>query len=278
MLACAAMATAGAARADVVTLLNSMRATECAPKPARASPLKHSAALDAAARELSRRTPLTDAIGRAGYPARRSSSLHVKGAPNEDAIRRELAKGYCSTVGDATLTELGAFRRGDEVWFVLAAPEIAPPPLVPRVQEARVLELVNAARAKPRKCGRQEFGAAPPVLASAALREIAFTHSVDMAAHHNLDHKGSDGTKPAERVTRAGYEWRGTGENVAAGQRDAEAVVAAWLESPGHCVNIMEPGYTEMGVAFALDPGANPGIYWTQVFATPKSPPAAPDK
>jgi len=269
VLAAAALALAPAARADLVSMINSMRTAECAPNPAHAAPLKHSATLDDVARELARRTPLEEAIGRVGYPAKRSSSLHVKGAPTEDAIRLELAKRYCTAVSDATSTELGAFRRGDEVWLVLALPEVAPPPLVPRVEEARVLELVNAARAKARKCGKQEFDAAAPVTASALLREVAFTHSVDMAASRNLDHKGSDGSKPAERVTRAGYEWRGTGENVASGQRGADAVVAAWLESPGHCVNIMEPKFTEMGVAFALAPGSNPGIYWTQVFARP---------
>ncbi len=44
----------------------------------------------------------------------------------------------------------------------------------------------------------------------------------------------------------------------------------SWLESPGHCENIMEPRFTEMGVAFALAPDQNPNIYWTQVFATPR--------
>ena len=67
----------------------------------------------------------------------------------------------------------------------------------------------------------------------------------------------------------AGYNWRASGENVASGQRDADAVVAAWLESPGHCANIMEPNFTEMGVAFVEVPGANPSIYWAQSFAAP---------
>ena len=71
-------------------------------------------------------------------------------------------------------------------------------------------------------------------------------------------------------MTRAGYRWRATGENIAAGQATADAVVAAWLDSPGHCTNIMGPQFTQMGVAFALAPSGNPGIYWAQVFGAPQ--------
>lgn len=71
-------------------------------------------------------------------------------------------------------------------------------------------------------------------------------------------------------MTRAGYEWRGSGENIASGQPDAETVVLGWLDSPGHCATLMEPRFTETGIAFALAPGKNPSVYWTQVFATPR--------
>ena len=71
-------------------------------------------------------------------------------------------------------------------------------------------------------------------------------------------------------MTRAGYEWRGSGENIASGQPDAETAVQGWLDSPGHCATLMEPRFTETGVAFALAPGKNPAVYWTQVFATPR--------
>ena len=71
-------------------------------------------------------------------------------------------------------------------------------------------------------------------------------------------------------MTRAGYVWQASGENVAAGQPDAESAVAAWLDSPGHCATLMEPRFTETGIAFALAPGKNPAVYWTQVFAAPR--------
>ncbi|HUO68996.1 MAG TPA: CAP domain-containing protein, partial [Gammaproteobacteria bacterium] len=122
-----------------------------------------------------------------------------------------------------------------------------------------------------RDCGEgHHFEAARPVTASPTLAEVALEHSRDMAEHRKLGHPGSDGSAPADRVTRSGYVWRGTGENVASGQQTPDAVMKSWLASPGHCENIMEPRFTEMGVAFALAPEQNPNIYWTQVFATPR--------
>ena len=98
----------------------------------------------------------------------------------------------------------------------------------------------------------------------------ASVHSLDMAARGSLGHDGSDGSSSGDRITRDGLRLADSGENVAAGQRDAEAAVAAWLESPGHCATLMDARFTETGVAFALAPGKNPAVYWTQVFAAPR--------
>ena len=69
---------------------------------------------------------------------------------------------------------------------------------------------------------------------------------------------------------RAGYLWRITGENIAAGQLSPEAAVAGWIKSPGHCENLMNEGYTEMGVAGAVNPTSKMGFYWAQEFGTPR--------
>jgi uncharacterized protein YkwD len=105
---------------------------------------------------------------------------------------------------------------------------------------------------------------------SAALTRASAAHAADMAAHGFMGHEGTDGSSTGERATRAGYRWRTVGENVAAGQPDAAAVVAAWLESPGHCANIMGAQFTEMGVAFTLAPQSDLRILWAQVFAAPR--------
>ena len=266
-----AIAAAPAARADLVAKINGLRKNECAARPAGAPPLHVDDAAANVARELAHGHKLADALKRASYPASTATSLHVKGAQGEDSVRRELAESYCSAVGDPHYAEVGVFRSGDEYWIVLASRKFVPPPLDAAAATARVLELVNAARAIARDCGEgHHFDAAGPVTVSPTLDAVALEHSRDMAEHRKLGHPGSDGSAPADRVTRSGYAWRGTGENVASGQQTADAVMKSWLDSPGHCENIMEPRFTEMGIAFALAPDQNPNIYWTQVFATPR--------
>ena len=257
------------AHADTLILVNALRRQGCGrapPVPA----VKANRTLDTAARELARSGKLRESVEGAGYSAARSASVHIKGPTSDDDIRRELAARSCTSLVDGELTELGAYRHADETWIVLAKPLPKPPVLEPAAQAARVLELVNAARAQERNCGHQSFAPAPALKPSAVLASAAAAHARDMAEHAELTHAGSDGSKPADRITRAGYEWRASGENVASGQRNADAVVAAWLQSPGHCANIMEPNFTEMGVAFVQVPGANPDIYWAQSFATPR--------
>jgi len=70
-----------------------------------------------------------------------------------------------------------------------------------------------------------------------------------MGGHNFFSHTGSDGLSPSQRVTNAGYSWRTTGENIAAGITSADEVIDGWLPSPEHCANIMNDRYTEVGAA-----------------------------
>jgi uncharacterized protein YkwD len=80
-----------------------------------------------------------------------------------------------------------------------------------------------------------------------------------------FEHTGSDGSQPKDRVKRAGYQSRLTGENIALGPESAEEVVAGWLASPGHCENIMDARFQDIGVGIAS--GRKRGqIYWVQTF------------
>jgi uncharacterized protein YkwD len=133
-----------------------------------------------------------------------------------------------------------------------------------------VLDLVNKARATPRDCGNRAFKAARPVRWSDPLAEASRLHAEDMAHYNYFSHSGRDGSDPAQRVERAGYRYRSTGENIAAGQMKPEDAVAGWIKSPEHCANLMNPAFTEMGVAYAVDPGSDMGVYWTQAFGTPR--------
>ena len=121
---------------------------------------------------------------------------------------------------------------------------------------ARVAELVNAARSKGRKCGSERFPAAPPLIVSPELNEAAEGHARDMARKDYFEHRGADGSQPKDRVLRAGYKPRLTGENIALGPESAEEVIAGWLASPGHCANIMDSRFQHIGVGLATGSGA----------------------
>ncbi|GAB2445524.1 CAP domain-containing protein [Streptomyces incanus] len=119
---------------------------------------------------------------------------------------------------------------------------------------AKVVEIVNAERSK---------AGCSPVKVNATLTEAAQKHSEDMAASSNMSHTGSDGSSPADRITRAGYSWSTYGENVAYGYSTPEQVMAGWMTSPGHKQNILNCAFKEIGVGLA-----QPGSYWTQDFGT----------
>lgn len=136
----------------------------------------------------------------------------------------------------------------------------------------KVLELTNEARSKQQDCGDEgTFESAPPLELSETLREAAAIHAEDMAQNEFMSHTGSDGSGPGERIRRVGYNFAAFGENVAWGAPTPEAVVELWINSPGHCSNMMDPRYTEMGIGFRKDE-ADSGKYqfWVQVFARPR--------
>jgi len=271
--ACAAAAAfAAPLHADPAGVVNALRAEGCAQVPAAGSPARRHSALDAAARELGRNAKLADALARVGYPAAKSASYHVHGSYDDATIRGALEPRYCESVNDPTLVELGVHQSGADTWIVLAGRTETPFAALhdPASVAQRVVELINAARAQARRCGGDRFEPAAPLAMATTLTAAASLHSLDMAARGRLGHDGSDGSDSGERMTRAGYTWQVAGENVAAGQHDADAAVAAWLESPGHCATLMNANFTETGVAFALAPGKNPAVYWTQVFAAPR--------
>ncbi len=84
-----------------------------------------------------------------------------------------------------------------------------------------------------------------------------------------LAHRDPDGDLPADRAWDAGYRGRQIGENIAAGQGSPSKAMAGWLASPGHCANLMNPMFTQVGAAFAENARSDEGVYWTMVFGAP---------
>jgi uncharacterized protein YkwD len=152
------------------------------------------------------------------------------------------------------------------------APEPTPQPPPPPAPDpvAEVVRLTNEARAQARTCGTVSFPAVGPVAAQAQLTVAAQGHAEDMAANNYFSHNSLDGRTAAGRISATGYSYSAAGENIAAGQRTPQEVVAGWLESPGHCSNIMNGSFTELGVGRATSSTSQYGVYWVQNFAKPR--------
>ncbi|WP_290648476.1 CAP domain-containing protein [Aquisalimonas sp.] len=128
--------------------------------------------------------------------------------------------------------------------------------------------VLTEGREQSRECGNEAMSPAPALSWNDQLASAARGHSRDMAETGRISHTGSAGETLRDRIEAAGYQARAWGENVASGQRDIEAVVQAWLDSPGHCANIMNPAYEEFGAAVKQGQDGSP--YWTLVLAAPQ--------
>lgn len=250
--------------------LNALRNQGCVKGARAVAPLRENPALSRAAALIAGGRKLEDALKAVGYRAVRAAQITVRGAAGTAALTRAALGKSCNTALHGELTEAGFHQRGKVTWVVLAAPFSPPAAAQAGEVQARVLALVNQARAQPRRCGTESFAAAAPVQLNATLQAIAAAHAVDMARYSYFSHTGRDGSGVDDRASRAGYPWRAIGENIAAGQTQAEAAVQGWIKSPGHCANLMAPAYTEMGAAFAVNTSSSAGIYWVQVFGSPR--------
>ena len=108
-----------------------------------------------------------------------------------------------------------------------------------------------------------------PLTMEAHLQCAARYHSYWMAENDVFEHEspgGNLGDDPWERMTAAGYPGFGVGENIAAGYADPTSVVAGWMDSDGHCSNILNGDATEIGVGYYA--GGSWGTYWTQDFGS----------
>jgi uncharacterized protein YkwD len=250
---------------DVLQAINAVRASGCSGRPGVTPPLRENPNLDDAARR-SAKLSFQDALSAAGYRATRSLMIRISGAASVRSVAGFLERDYCAHVLDSAYAEIGIYQQLRETRIILAAPFMAPPAEAAEAVAVRVLQLVNSARERPRMCGGTRFAAARPLLLNDLLSRASLTHAADMAQYNYFSHEGRDGSSAADRLARAGYQWRAVGENIAAGPATPETVVDGWLRSPQHCANLMASQFREMGVAFAVNRASEAGIYWVQVF------------
>jgi uncharacterized protein YkwD len=104
---------------------------------------------------------------------------------------------------------------------------------------------------------RDHYGLAP-LDESTPLRRSATGHSNDMVEYRYFSHDGPAGSTVGSRVTKAGYLARVNayfiGENIGGGVRErgsALFVFRAWMHSPPHRENILDPEFHDLGVGVA---------------------------
>lgn len=272
------VSSAAAAQSDadrLTAMVNAYRATPglCQDEPAQSvAELKPQAAL--AEVHIKPGTILSAALENAGYANTKADAISINGAGTLQAAFSLIRKTYCRILLNASYTDIGVSRNGAE-WTVVLARAAAPLPSAsfPVWQDAgaAILESVNAARAVGQVCGGHAFPPAPPLRWNASLGNAALAHSGDMADKRYFSHASKDGGQVGERARQAGYSWMRIGENLAYGLNTPQETVDGWLASPGHCANIMNSDFTEMGAAYAVTADQRAGVvYWTQTFGTPR--------
>ncbi|MCF6364804.1 MAG: CAP domain-containing protein [Bacteroidales bacterium] len=119
-----------------------------------------------------------------------------------------------------------------------------------------LLVMVNKKRATGYICGEKSIKKQLPLVLCNCLVKTAQKYADTMKKEDHYSHYGPDGKSPWERARDEGCY--SDGENIAAGYANVSEVLGGWLQSPGHCKNIMG-NHKYMGIGHS-------GTYWVQMF------------
>jgi uncharacterized protein YkwD len=135
----------------------------------------------------------------------------------------------------------------------------------------KAIALVNAGRGVARKCGATDYPAVGALKWQPQAEQAALTQIQYLQKNNLFTHDGASGSTVGSRLTAAGYVWQTVGENIAAGFPDLETTVKGWFDSEGHCANLMNAAFTDLGVAEVLGNSTNTyKTYWGMVLARPQ--------
>ncbi len=123
------------------------------------------------------------------------------------------------------------------------------------VQADEVLELVNKERSR--------VGLKALTLSN-ELTDVATVKARDMRDNGYFDHTSPNYGSPFEMMRHFGIQYQSAGENIAAGQKTAQEVMNAWMNSSGHRANILNADYEQIGIGYIE--GGSYGTYWVQMF------------
>lgn len=119
------------------------------------------------------------------------------------------------------------------------------------------LTLVNNIRTQGCQCSGSKKAAVPPLKWSKELEIYAKEHSDYMAEKKAISH---DNWSQRTQIIYKALNASAAAENVAWGSDTEKDTFNQWLQSGGHCENMMGESYTHIGVA-------RNGIYWTMILA-----------
>lgn len=141
-------------------------------------------------------------------------------------------------------------------------PVYSQPGVAPANGDALVDQVVDAVNAERQKVGL------PPLVLSDGLSRIADDYANRLIMGDFFAHVDPfNGSTVARRAAQKDYLFFKVGENLAAGQKDVAAAMKDWLDSPSHRANILDPDFTEIGIA--IRDGGRHGRYWVQEFGRP---------
>lgn len=123
--------------------------------------------------------------------------------------------------------------------------------------EEQVVVLVNKERAK---------AGVKPLTMNWEVQRVARYKSNDMRDKNYFSHESPTYGSPFDMLKKFNIKYSTAGENIAKGQKTAEAVMNSWMNSEGHRKNILNPNFTEIGVGYSAGKSTT---YWTQLFIKP---------
>lgn len=145
--------------------------------------------------------------------------------------------------------------------FLMPHQLIASSTSINSVSTVALIELTNIERVQ---------NGLPKLKESTLLNLVAKLKAEDMVKNGYFSHNSITGKDSWYWFRKVGYKYLNAGENLAVLFNNSEDVVNAWMNSPSHRANILQPKYSEIGMAVVK--GTYNGVetsYVVEVFGNP---------
>lgn len=212
-----------------------------------------------------------------------SSATEIAELANASSTNIVIDDGYEFNAVSAYAPTSHRVLPGDTMWKIAVRYEIGLAELIranPQIKNAALIyvgQIINIPEGAPLKALEDEVLRLVNVYRSQnglqMLRgnweasRVARIKSQDMINNRYFSHNSPVYGSPFKMMEAYGLRFSAAGENIAKGQRTAQEVMTAWMNSPGHRANILNPTFTQLGVGAAKD--YNGTLHWTQMFLKP---------